>query len=376
VEDRDFNIVRFNGVYGPPQHGQFYMHFDSWRVNCGPNEWAPALVYSEESALRYALVRKLRYKAITRVWGYGPRRYGNRGEFTNVVVDMASAQDKSEQSADTSALESTRAWEHESEDNVIERMEKSAMLAPPGEVDKVLDTVVNNLVVTNNLSIEPEVRTRILMTAPLETFTVGHTIVISRGLIDTLPDEASLAAFLAHELAHIALGHSFDTKFAFSDRVQFDDGSLVRTFHMKRTDEEEQQANARAMQLLKNSPYSDKLSQAGLFLRALADESDRVPMLVRPLFGGRLADRGEILRMAALMEGAPALDKDRADQIAALPLGSRTKLDPWTDELQLSHTRAPAPLSAREKMPFEVTPVFLNLKRMADVTPDQQPGTR
>ena len=36
VEDRGFNIVRFNGTYSQAAPGQFYMHFDSWRVNCGP----------------------------------------------------------------------------------------------------------------------------------------------------------------------------------------------------------------------------------------------------------------------------------------------------------------------------------------------------
>lgn len=60
-------------------------------------------------------------------------------------------------------------------------------MAPYGEVDKVLETVVNNLEVTNNLDIQPEVRCRVLMTSTLESFTIGHTIVLSRGLVDVLP---------------------------------------------------------------------------------------------------------------------------------------------------------------------------------------------
>ena len=83
-------------------------------------------------------------------------------------------------------------------------------------MDKVLNTVVNNLVVTNNLNVE--VQCRVLLTTPLETFTIGHTIVISRGLVDVLPDEASLAMVLSDELAHIALGHRTDTQFAFTTR--------------------------------------------------------------------------------------------------------------------------------------------------------------
>ena len=120
--------------------------------------------------------------------------------------------DSSDQAADTSPVESLRALGAEGEDNVLDRLEKANLLAPPGEVEKILNTVVNNLIVTNDLNIMPEVRTRVILTTPLETFTVGHTIVISRGLLDTLPDEASLAAILAHELAHIALGQQIDTR--------------------------------------------------------------------------------------------------------------------------------------------------------------------
>src|SRR6202041_125290 len=98
----------------------------------------------------------------------------------------------------------------------------------------------NNLVGTNDLNIVPEVRTRVSLTTPLESFTVGRTIVISRGLLDTLPDEASLAAILSHELAHIVLGHSTSTDFAFSDRLSFDDARIVARFHLECTPAEEE----------------------------------------------------------------------------------------------------------------------------------------
>jgi len=72
-------------------------------------------------------------------------------------------------------------------------------------VDKVLETVVNNLEVTNNLDIQPENPLRVILTSTLESFTIGHTIVFSRGLVDVLPDEASLAAMVAHEVSHVVL---------------------------------------------------------------------------------------------------------------------------------------------------------------------------
>jgi hypothetical protein len=110
---------------------------------------------------------------------------------------------------------------------VLDRLQQIGLLAPEGEIDKVLQTVVNNVMVTNNLDIQPEIRCRVLMTTPLESFTIGHTIVVSRGMIDVLPDEASLAMILTHELAHIVLGHHLDTKLAFNDRMFFPD---ERTF--------------------------------------------------------------------------------------------------------------------------------------------------
>jgi hypothetical protein len=375
VEDHGFNVVRFNGTYSKPHAGQFYMHFDSWRVNAGPDLWVPFESYSEESALPYALgIRKLRFKAMTRIWGFTTAAERSESEFTNVTVDLPAVKDSSEQAADTSPVESLRAWEHEGEENVLDRLEKANLLAPPGEVEKVLNTVVNNLVVTNDLNITPDVRTRVILTTPLETFSVGHTIVISRGLLDTLPDEASLAAILAHELAHIALGQQFDTKFAFSDRVSFDDQETLQKFRFGRSQMEEEAANEKAMEFLQKSPYKDKLSQAGLYLKALAAESERLPSLIKPLFGSKMANGNNVLRLSALMERAPALQTTRTEQIAALPLGARTSLDPWTDQLRMTKMRPTPLLSAREKMPFEITPVFLHLKYQTAPEKEQAGG--
>ncbi len=128
-----------------------------------------------------------------------------------------------------------RAWQRQAEENVLDRMQSVGLIAPPGEVEKVLQTVVDNLIITNNLTLEPEVRCRILVTNPLESFTVGHTIIVSRGLLDVLPDEASLAAVLAHELSHLVLGHGLDTKYAFSDRMIFPDDRTLQSIAVMRT---------------------------------------------------------------------------------------------------------------------------------------------
>src|SRR4029077_16043824 len=92
--------------------------------------------------------------------------------------------DTSEAAAQLSPVLSQRRWEQEAEANVLERLEAIGLLAPEGEADEVLEPVLNNLVVTNKLNLERPLHARILLTSPLESFTVGHTIVLSRGLID------------------------------------------------------------------------------------------------------------------------------------------------------------------------------------------------
>ena len=71
VEDRDYNVVRFNGTFGPAPAHSVYYHFDSWRENVQPGLWLPAYAYSEESDVKYGLNRTLRFRAQLRFWGYG-----------------------------------------------------------------------------------------------------------------------------------------------------------------------------------------------------------------------------------------------------------------------------------------------------------------
>ena len=365
ANDRDFTIVRFNGINGEIGgffSSHYYFHFDSWRVNTGPGLWLPAYIFSEESNLSYGLakLRKLRFKAQTRIWGYDVDRAGRQDEFTGIEIEQPEVRDttKAEQ---ISPVMSQRAWERQAEDNLLERLERAGLLAHEGEVDKVLQTVVNNLVVTNNLNTQTDVRCRVLVTSPLESFTLGHTIVLSRGLIDVLPDEASLAMMLAHELGHIALGHELvDTNYSFSDRTMIGDLELLRNLSFGRKEEEEAAADKRGVELLKNSPYADKIATAGLFLRSLAVNSKNLPNLIQPHLGDRLA-KGDKVRYSELLSSAAELQPASTEQVAALPLGGRIKMDPWDGRIELIRTKPVALVSAREKMPFEVTPFRLYL---------------
>ena len=365
VEDQDYNIVRFNGTYYPQPKSNFFFHFDSWRLNMRPGIWLPAYVYTEESNMKTGFTKALHFKAQTRLWGYDLKGLGKNEEFTQILIDSPqSVKDQSDTAADATPVVAERMWEKQAEDNAIERLQKIGLVAPPGEVDKVLSTVVNNLLVTNNIDLQGDIHCRILLTAPLESFTIGHTIVISRGLLDVLPDEASLAMVLGHELSHIVLGHHFDTKLAFNDKLFFPDEESFRRLDFKRSSADEEAADAKALELLKNSPYKDKMGNAGLFLKALQQKSPELPNLIRPHLGNSFAG-SKTIRMSSLMSSTPELDNKKLDQIAALPLGGRIKVDPWSDRVELSKAKPVALTSAKEKLEFEITPFFPYLTRFS-----------
>jgi hypothetical protein len=366
VEDQDYHIVRFNGSFGTSSHGNLNLHFDSWRLNIRPGLWLPAFIYSEESNAKFGgFGQKLKFKSQTRLWGYDTSGLDSNAEFSEIMVEPTDQEvkDKSETRQDASPTESQREWERQAEVNVVDRLQKIGLLAPPGEVEKVLQTVVNNLEVTNNIDLQPEVSCRVLLTTPLESFTIGRTIVISRGLLDVLPDEASLAMVLSHELSHVVLGHKLDTKMAFNDRMFFPDEKTFQTLEFVRNEHDEEAADKKALELLTNSPYKDKLAVPGLFLRAVQLRAPNLKQLIRSHLGNSLHQGG--YRMDAIAQSAPALDFKKLDQIAALPLGGRVRLDPWTNKVALLKSKPVALVSASEKMPFEVTPFFPYLTRYA-----------
>jgi len=356
VEDQDYHIVRFNGAYSGNGHSSWYFHFDSWRTNVQPGLWMPTFVYSEEKDLHYAISKKLDFKAQTRLWGYNLGSAAKEEELSKILVETP-VQDDTKAANDLSPIQAQRSWDRQAEDNITDRLERIGLMAPKGEVDKVLETVVNNLEVTNNIDVDPEVRCRVLLTSTLESFTVGHTIVLSRGLIDVLPDEASLASMLAHELSHVVLGHRVDSQYAFFDQILVDDKDTFRHFGFSRTPEEEAAANAKAVQILNNSPYKNQLGNAGLFLQALDSRQKEIPNLISGHLGNRVPQINDLKSMTAVDP------KQNPQKIAALPLGGRVKIDPWNDKLELMKSKPVGAVAEREKMPFEVTPFMPYLTR-------------
>jgi len=410
VEDRDYSIVRFNGSYlnssgfqaqapiarAKAKHGWFgrdkdqtakapdknastqhatvkdmprYFHFESWRVNVAGSEWVPAEIYVEEEGIQGSDPGQTipKFKAISRIWDYAAVRSGGLDELTSIQIENKPDVKDTQANDDPSPLESQRAWEREAEDNVMARLQKAGLMAPPGPVDDVLNAVVNNLIISANLNVE--VRCRVLLTLPLETFTVGRTIVISRGLTDVLPDEASLAVMLADGLSQIVLGYQTPTQFSFNDRTMVDDVSLLSLFHFQRTPEQLAAAAKKTIEIISTSPYKNT-ANAGLFLKALSARGPALKQLLQPSLGDQVANADVIsARLAALPVPTPDLDEKKVDQIAALPLGSRIRLDPWANNISMIKPRPISILSPREKLPFEITPVVLHLTRKEALKP-------
>ena len=364
VEDQDFNIVRFTGTYTSKAFSKRAFHFDSWRLNTLSIMWMPAYVYTEESDPHDSSSHGLWFKAQTRIWGYDMAHAGDHREYAKPLTDNPAWVDpkRREASQDLSPANTLGQTTYTSEDNVVERLQVAGLMAPDGEVDRILQTVVNNLMVTNDLDLVG-VRCRVLLTMPLESFVMGRTIVLSRGLLDVLPDEATLAAVLAHELAHIVLNHSVGAGYLSGLTLPFSDREIFANLNFHFDPTQEADADKKGAELFSKSPYKDQLANAGLFLKALEARSPQLPNLLHGRFSNDFAS-SHLVGMQALANTSTHLQVGRVDQISALPLGSRILVDPWSDRIEMLKSKPVRLEAASEKRPFEVGPFFPHLKRL------------
>ena len=365
------NIVRFAGTFaGAPSSGiltrpgiaGLYFHFDSWRANVQPGIWLPIAVYVQDRDFR----------GQTQFWGYGLELPTNPGESESAPV--ATATDQSQNTQDMGPLQALRAWRGQSEQNVLERLGQAGLIAAPSDFDKLLETITNNLVIGNKIDLPFPIHCRVLLTSRLESVAVGNTIILSRGLIDVLPSEESFAAVLSFQLAHILLGHNIDTRYAFSDRLLFPDESAFQRIPMNHSEDQNADAAKKAVELFRNSIYADKSHNVGLFLEQLVDMQHQIPSLLTPQLGDPLLQNNGQPWLAEFQKGAPALQVSNLQQIAALPLGSRLKVDAWNSQVYLLHTAPQTIERASEKMPFQVTPVFYKLTRYKPVQASASSG--
>jgi hypothetical protein len=364
VEDQDFNIVRFTGTYTSKAYSKRSFHFDSWRLNTLGITWMPAYVYTEEADPHDRSSQGFWFRAQTRIWGYDVQQAGDHHEYAKRLTDNPAVADpkRHEASQSLNPQLSLGGTVYTPEDEVVERLQLAGLMAPDGEVDHILETVVNNLLISNDLDIAG-IRCRVLLTTPLESFVVGRTIVLSRGLLDVLPDEATLAAVLSHELAHIVLRHSLGAENSPQFSLPFSDLQIFTKLDFHFDSDKEAEADKKGQELFSKSPYDNQLGSVALFLEALEARSPQLPNLLRARFSNDFGS-SHLVGMQAVANAPKRLQLDKPDQIAALPLGSRIRIDPWSDRIEMLKNKMPPVASASEKRPFEVSPFFPYLKRL------------
>ena len=369
IETRSGNIVRFNGDFsGSIATMKEFYHFDSWRTNVQPDLWLPTSFYVEESDPK-STTSTLKFKAINSVWGYALKVPPTDAE--NTSLDVVNAQDVSNDAPDLSPLGAQREWVQQAEDNVIDRLFQAGLLDAPSDFDKVLEALAGNILVYNNIQLSRPIRVRTLLTEPLESLAVGNTIIISKGLLDTTSivtadgaqQTGNLNAILAFQLAHIILGHRLDTKYAFNDRLLFPSTSVFERIPMHHTEADNAEAAKKAMQLLTVKELADSQKYFGLYLQQLQLRVKSLTALNQPMIGDGLikSDTDNSFWMAAMVPRGIKLDMKDLKQQAAMPLANFLRFDPWTDQLILMHTTFEPLISDRDKMPFEVEPVYLKL---------------
>ena len=369
VETRDGNVVRFNGNFAGSEkdYSEFY-HFDSWRTNVQPDLWLPTSFYVEESDPK-SVSRTLRFKAINHIWGYVLKVPAKETE--NTSLDVVGATDVSNDAQDVGPLGAQRAWVQQAEDNIVDRLFQAGLLDAPSEFDKTLEALAGNILAYNNITLSRPIRCRTLLTQPLESIAIGNTIVISKSLLDTTgvitqdgaQQMGNLNAILAFQIAHIVLGHRLDTKYAFNDRLLFPSTSVFDRIPMHHTDADNEAAAKKAMELLNAKELEGGQQYFGLYLQQLQQRVKALKALNEPMIGDGLvkSDNDPTFWMAAMMSKGPKLDMKDLKQQAAMPLSSFMRFDPWSDQVIVMHAAYEPLLTAADKMPFEVAPVYLKL---------------
>ncbi len=368
VERDGGNIVRYDGdlAGGEKDNINEYFHFNSVRTEVADNLWLPTASYIEETDPR-SPEHSLKFKAINQIWGYSlsvPTADQDQAD-----IEVEGATDESQQNGNLSPLGAQRAWIEQAEDNVIERLFSAGLIDAPSDFDKVLAELANNILAYNQIPIDRPIRVRTLLTEPLESVAVGNTILISKGLIDTTAvitsdgaqQMGNLNAILAFQVAQIVLGHHIDTKYAFSDRLLFPPESAFQRLPLGHTDADDTAAAKKCLELLSVKDLADGQQYFGLYLQQLQAREKGLHALTTPQLGDSLVKPDGTFWLQAILSKAPKLNNTDLKQVAAEPLNAFLRNDPWTDQvIKLDAAQEPL-LSARDKMPFELTPVSVNL---------------
>jgi Peptidase family M48 len=322
VEKKGLRIVRVQGKFQvePVKLAQrfnplrstaeFSISFDCWRQIIAPGLWAPAYVAIDDNLSWKAIggdgTTDLHYRGHIFVWGYSY---------------LGSFQGQHPQWADAA----------EDFDQVVEGLERDALVGPPGDVEQSLDGIVEEIAESNHLHL-PQIRCRVLLTTPIEMFHVGNTIIVSRGLLEMVPDKDTLAVFLAHELAHILQDGSAGVPVEYTRSLfEYDGtGDFPGLVAVRSSDERETAAAIETCKLLGDSPYLTSMDRASAFVSRLVAQAAQVPNLTRARLG------------TGFVEGEHSVHNLQSCSSAGRPISpaphlqlvGRYTVDAWTSRLR------------------------------------------
>jgi hypothetical protein len=314
VETNRFRIVRLEGTFTPKRPTFFakylnvrgfstlgiYLHFDSWRQEVAPGIWMPAYSYFDDARLwndgKFATSYHLR--GHTWVWGY------------------------------TEGVDKGKPSPAQAATDPLSRLQDAGLIASPGVVEHWLENIVQDVQMAGHIA-GPEIYCRILMTSPVEMFSVGNTVVISRGLLNIVPDQLILTGLLARQIAQMTLklGSTkplksipiFDTR-RISDFAGFGGrhtAGKVSAMH-----------NLMA-ERLSSTQFAAAVLSADRFVGSLAAASSQTPhLLLRTGFGFGLVERKR--------SGRPA-DSTSVTLTTALVLRADYGLNSWLDQVTISN---------------------------------------
>jgi len=279
VDSLSFGIVRAKGAFTSAHgwsrllHGRArFFHFDTWREKTENGLWVPNSSNFEErktSGFNAGNV-EYHYRGYSHFWRQ-PRQaaHGNEAE-------------------DISTKSSVAPGSLDSSESLISQLESTGLLASLGPEERRLNQIVQQIAPTN-VANAPTINCRILLTTPVDIFSLGNTIIVSRGLLNLAPSDSVLAFMLARQVAYVLLGNtanipalSTETLFNVSGKHEFPGlGIRVRP-------EDEAAADSKATLLIQQSPYKGTDADARSFLSQLKSESNRFPNLIRARFGASI----------------------------------------------------------------------------------------
>jgi hypothetical protein len=274
IDSSSYGIVRAKGVFTGPYERWYrgsakYFHFDSWRERVGDGWWVPSVTYFDERrTFRTDGNLDFHYRGYAVLW----RQHDERSS--------SSSANKTEQAASTVDDMSSPT----SRNAPAARLEADGLLAVPGPEEQRLNRLVEQIA-PNGLPELHKIECRVLLTTPIEMFAVGDVIVVSRGLLNVIPDDSVLAVMLARQVAHIVLGHTrIADSFPHSlfDRQEKKD---FAGFGIRWRPEQERATDLETAVLLKGSIFENAVANMSAFLSALESQSHRFPNLALPRFG-------------------------------------------------------------------------------------------